>query len=210
MEQNVDNVEDVKTTELEQNDEKMEDAKVTETIKENIKVETIQEQKKPKVIQATPKWEPDLHRMICVKNIAKGKLVYKSKRQMGYVLEWEKTDDENYMELVELVNLKNTDKRIIEEPWIKINEPDEVEILKYLGIYKYYEKILDIDNIQSVLQLSPDRFERKFKNLPDSFKEAIAERAAKMIKSGELDSLKIKNIIEKDMDIDLAFYDRGN
>jgi hypothetical protein len=148
--------------------------------------------------------------MICVKNIAKGKLIYQSKRQMGYILEWEKTGDENYMELVELVNLKNTDKRIVEEPWIKIKESDEVEILKYLGIYKYYEKILDIDTVESVLKLSPDKFEAKFKTLPDSFKEAIAEQAAKMIKSGELDSLRIKNIIEKDMNIDLAFYDRGN
>ena len=64
--------------------------------------------------------------------------------------------------------------------------------------------------MESVLQLEPNKFEKKFKTLPESFKEAIAERAAQMIKTGELDSLKIKNIIEKEMDIDLAFYARGD
>lgn len=179
--------------------EQVEDKKEQE---QNIKEVNI---KKVEILEK--KWEPDLHRMICVKNIARGKLVYKSKRQNGYEIVWENTNDENYMELAELVNLKNANKRFITEPWIRINEPDEVEILKYLGIHRYYEKIIDVD-VDKILTLSPDRFERKFKNLPNSFKQAIAGRAAEMIKSGELDSLKIKNIIEKEMDIDLSFYAR--
>jgi len=162
----------------------------------------------PKSEKVKPKWEADLHRMICVKNIARGKLVYSSKRQNGYVIEWEKTNDENYMELSELVNLKNSNKRFITEPWIRIKEDDEIEILKYLGIYKYYEKILDVD-VDKMISLTPDRFEKKFKTLPESFKQAIAGRAAEMMKSGELDSLKIKNIIEKEMNIDLSFYARS-
>ena len=152
-------------------------------------------------------WKPDLHRMICIKNIARGKLVYSSKRQNGYVITWENTNDENSMELAELVNLKNS--RFVTEPWIRIKEDDEVELLKYLGIFKHYEEIMDVE-VDKILTLSPDKFERKFKNLPESFKQAIAGRAAEMMKSGELDSLKIKNIIEKDMSIDLSFYARGD
>lgn len=160
-----------------------------------------------KPVVQIPKWQPDLHRQICVKNISRGKLVYVSKKQNGFETIWENTGDEDYLELQELVSLKNTYKRFITEPWIRINEPDEVEILKYLQIYKYYEKILDVD-VDKILSLSPERFEHKFKTLPESFKQAIAGKAAEMMKSGELDSLKIKNIIEKEMEIDLSFYAR--
>jgi len=195
---------------------------VSDLVIEEVEVETIietpsiEEDKEPiiekkvenKPTVSAPKWEPDLHRLICVKNISRGKLVYVSKRQNGFVTEWENTNDEDYLELQELISLKNSYKRFVTEPWIRINEPDEVEILKYLQIYKHYEKILDVD-VDKMLTLSFDRFEKKFKTLPDSFKQAIAGRAAEMMKSGELDSLKIKNIIEKEMNIDLSFYARG-
>lgn len=181
-------------------------------IKETTEEQSIVEKVKPTTIlpiEQKVKWEPDLHRQICIKNISRGKLVYVSKKQNGFETIWENTNDEDYLELQELVSLKNTYKRFVTEPWIRINEPDEVEILKYLQIYKHYEKILDVD-VDKMLTLTPDRFEKKFKTLPDSFKQAIAGRAAEMMKTGELDSLKIKNIIEKEMSIDLSFYARGD
>ena len=197
--------------------DKVENTLTTEEIvvesSSNEVLENIQQEIKPEisipVVEKKEKWIPDLHRQICVKNISRGKLVYVSKKQNGFEVIWENTNDEDYLELQELVSLKNSYKRFATEPWIRINEPDEVEILKYLQIYKHYERILDVD-IDKMLSKSPEKFEVKFKTLPNSIKEAIAGRAAEMMKSGELDSLKIKNIIEKDMDIDLSFYARGD
>jgi len=180
---------------------------IEDTVTDEIIVEKTVQEVKP-VTETKVKWEPDLHRQICVKNISRGRLVYVSKKQNGFETIWENTNDEDYLELQELVSLKNSYKRFVTEPWIRIKEPDEVEILKYLQIYKHYEKILDVD-VDKMLTLSPDRFEKKFKTLPESFKQAIAGRAAEMMKSGELDSLKIKNIIEKEMNIDLSFYARS-
>ena len=191
---------------------KKKETEIDETVELDVEIEAIEEEdtiQTVEPIEIKVEWKPDLHRMICIKNIARGKLVYSSKRQNGYVITWENTNDENYMELAELVNLKNSNKRFVTEPWIRIKEDDEVELLKYLGIFKHYEEIMDVE-VDTMLTLSPDKFERKFKNLPESFKQAIAGRAAEMMKSGELDSLKIKNIIEKDMSIDLSFYARGD
>jgi hypothetical protein len=148
-------------------------------------------------------WKPDLTRMICVKNIARGKLVYKSKRQLGYTLEWDKKGDINYIELGEFINLKNTDRRFITEPWIRIVEDDEVEILKYANILQHYKEIIGIDNVSEILKLDFERFKKKFDKLPDGYKNTVAEYAAEMIRNGELDSIKIKNYIEEVMDIDL-------
>lgn len=163
----------------------------TETNVENIK--------KPKA------WKPDLTRMICIKNIAKGKLIYKSKRQMGYTIVWEKRGALNYMELGEFINLKNSDMRFITEPWIRIMEEDEVEILKYANVYQYFKSIIEIDDVDDLLRLPFDKFCSKFDKLPDSFKKTVAERAKDMIANGELDSIKIKKYIEQQLDIELEF-----
>lgn len=163
----------------------------TETNVENIN--------KPKV------WKPDLTRMICIKNIAKGKLIYKSKRQMGYTIVWEKRGALNYMELGEFINLKNSDMRFITEPWIRIMEEDEVEILKYANVYQYFKSIIEIDDVDALLRLPFDKFCSKFDKLPDSFKKTVAERAKDMIANGELDSIKIKKHIEQQLDIELEF-----
>ncbi len=159
-----------------------------------------------KNLVAQKQWKPDLQRMICLKNISRGKLVYVSKRQIGYKLEWAKKGDTNYIELGEFMSLKNTDRRFVTEPWIRIIEDDEIEILKYANIYQYYKDILDVNNIAEILQLDFNSFQRKFDKLPYGFKNAVAEQAAEMIKNGTLDSIRIKKYIEEKMDIDLDLY----
>lgn len=159
--------------------------------------------KKQPVVEEPKQWKPDLNRMICIKNIARGRLIYKSKRQMGYMIVWENTNDLNYMELGEFINLKNSDRRFITEPWIRIMEDDEVEILKYANVYQYYKEMIEVNDIEDLFKLDFDRFKRKFTKLPQGYKNSVAEYAARMIREGTLDSIKIKKFIEKEMDISL-------
>jgi hypothetical protein len=170
---------------------------------EPIKKKTnIKNEDKP-VVKEEKVWKPDLNRQIAIKNIARGKLIYKSKRQMGYTVIWENTNDINYMELGEFINLKNSDRRFITEPWIRIMEDDEVEILKYANVYQYFKEMIEVKDIEDLFKLDFDRFTRKFKKLPDGYKNSVLEYAARMIKNGELDSIKIKNFLEKEMDMNL-------
>lgn len=171
----------------------------SEPIKENADVENEDEP----IVKEEKVWKPDLNRQIAIKNIARGKLIYKSKRQMGYTVIWENTNDINYMELGEFINLKNSDRRLITEPWIRIMEDDEVEILKYANVYQYFKEMIEVKDIEDLFKLDFDRFTRKFKKLPDGYKNSVLEYAARMIKNGELDSIKIKNFLEKEMDMNL-------
>lgn len=157
-----------------------------------------------------PKWKPDHNRMICVKNISRGKLIYKSKRTMGYQLEWQNKGDINYIELGELIFLKNTDRRFVTEPWIRIVEDDEIEILKHMQVFDSYKEILGLNNVSDILQLDFEKFKKKFDKLPEGYKNSVVEQAAESIVSGELDSLKIKNYIEKAMNIDLSILVRSS
>lgn len=145
----------------------------------------------------------DLQRMICVKNISEGKLIYKSKRQIGYTLIWEKYGDKNYIELGEFINLKNSDPRFVREPWIRVIEDDEIEILKYANVYQYYKDIIEINDIDALFRLSFDQFVKKFEKFPDGYKRMVTEQARKLIASGELDSRKLQKYLEEKMDTDL-------
>jgi len=166
--------------------------------------------KKVVPVQKTkPIWKPDLQRMICIKNISRGKLIYKSKRQIGYTVEWETKGSTNYIELGELISLKNSDRRFITEPWIRIVEDDEIEILQYANILQFYKELIGIDNVSDILKLDFEKFKKKFDKLPEGYKNSVAEQAAEMIKSGELDSLKIKNYIEEQMDIELSILTKS-
>ena len=168
---------------------------VQETTKDIIK-----EIPKPEIKE---QWKPDLNRMICLKNIASGKLIYVSKRQLGYKIEWENPGDTNYIELGEFIALKNSDSRFVTAPWVRIMEDDEVEILKYANIFKHYKEILGLNNVSDILRLDFESFKKKFDKLPEEYKNSVVEQAALMIKSGELDSIKIKDYIEKSMSIEL-------
>ena len=145
----------------------------------------------------------DLQRMICIKNISEGKLIYKSKRQIGYTLIWEKHGDKNYIELGEFINLKNSDPRFVREPWIRVIEDDEIEILKYANVYQYYKDIIEINDIDALFRLSFDQFVKKFEKFPDGYKRMVTEQARKLIASGELDSRKLQKYLEEKMDTDL-------
>ena len=160
----------------------------------------IKEIPKPEIKE---QWKPDLNRMICLKNIASGKLIYVSKRQLGYKIEWENPGDTNYIELGEFIALKNSDSRFVTAPWVRIMEDDEVEILKYANIFKHYKEILGLNNVSDILRLDFESFKKKFDKLPEEYKNSVVEQAALMIKSGELDSIKIKDYIEKSMSIEL-------
>ena len=173
---------------------------IKKIISNNIVSTVVTNKIEPKVQK---QWKPDLNRMICIKNISNGGLIYKSKRQMGYTIQWDRKGSKNYMELGEFISLKNTDRRFVTEPWIRIIEDDEIEILKYANIYQYYKEILDIENIEDVLRLPFEQFKIKFNNLPYGFKEAIVEHAAEMIRNGTLDSIRIKEYIEEKMETDL-------
>ena len=187
------------------------DDEQAEGIKKSLELNTDTSQLESKPSQTSKKniqpkeepWKPDLNRMICLKNISSGRLIYKSKRKIGYKIVWENPGDTNNIELGEFIDLKNTDSRFIREPWIRVIEDDEIEILKYANIFKHYEEILGLNNVSDILRLDFNSFKKKFDKLPSGYKNSVVEQAAQMIKSGELDSIKIKNYIEESMEIEL-------
>ena len=66
---------------------------IKKIISNNIVSTVVTNKIEPKVQK---QWKPDLNRMICIKNISNGGLIYKSKRQMGYTIQWDRKGSKNY------------------------------------------------------------------------------------------------------------------
>jgi hypothetical protein len=177
-----------------------------EDIKEDILIESKEindvkiETKSQEVSQPKVKEQRNLNELICVKNNTHTKLVYVSKRFAGQEWEWEKFGDENYLELQELLAMRNSYLTYFKECWVMCDR----DILEYLGVYKYYENIINMDNFDDIFTKKPDEFRRTLEKLPQSMKNSVVKRARQMIQSGELDSIKIIKIIEEVLKIDLT------
>lgn len=150
---------------------------------------------KPKVREAR-----DLNELISVRNNTHGVLVYVSKKNMGMEWVWNEFGDEDYLELSEVLAMRNTYPRYFKDCWVMLDK----DVLEYLGVDKYYKDIIDMENFDDIFKLTPTKLKNKLKKLPQSMRESVATRARQMIKSGKLDSIKIIKAIEQELNIDLS------
>lgn len=146
------------------------------------------------------KKERDLNEMIKVVNITNSKLVYISKTSPGYRIDWDEYLDENWMEYKELINMRNSQRRFFEEPWIIC----DWEVLQDLRVEKYYKNIIDLENLDDVFKKSSEELSKILEIVPNGIKKLIADRAFELRREKKLDSLSVIETIEKKLNIDLS------
>ena len=115
-------------------------AEGTSTAAERPAAEVSETTKKPVV----PK-EIDPNQIITVRNGFQGRLVYKSKRT-GERWSWESFGAEQDMELSELKNARNSNKKYFINNWFMF---DEDWVIDYLGMRQYYKNSLNIQDFDS-------------------------------------------------------------
>lgn len=149
---------------------------------------------------ATKKVKKDipLNTMVACKNLTPGKLVYISRKQLGYQITWERPGDIDYIELGELVSMRNGQRGFFEHNWIGIDDP---EIVEYLNIGQYYSNALDYEDINQFVALSIDEMREKLKYMPEGTKETIRIRVMQMLANKEIDSMKKIDFLKENLGI---------
>jgi hypothetical protein len=168
------------------------------TTENTVKDEKVAETKTVK--ETKVKEQRSLNEMVCVKNNTHGKLVYVSKRFAGQEYEWEKFGDENWLELQELISMRNSYPTYFRECWVMLSDED----LEYLNVKKYYENIIDMEDFDDIFKLSPAKLKEKLEHLPKSMKDSVSKRSRQLIASGELDSIKTINTIKDVLKVDFT------
>ncbi len=135
----------------------------------------------------------DPNQIIAVRNGFQGKLVYKSKRT-GERWCWDEFGAEQDMELSELKNARNSCKKYFINNWFMF---DEDWIVDYLGLRKYYEFSVPIDDFDDLFVKAPDELTHLVSNMSDGQKKSVAYRARQLVAEGAIDSNRVINALEE-------------
>lgn len=170
-------------------------AAAVETPAAEPKAAAAQEQKK-----IVPK-EVDLSQFIPVQNGFHGTLVYKSSRT-GEVFRWDAFGEEQYIELLELRNAKNSAKNFYTNNWFMFGE-EYRWVIDYLGLGQYYRYSVDVDGMEELFSKTPDEIREIIGKMSDGQKRSLSYMAISKIGEGEIDSLKTIAALEDALGIDL-------
>jgi len=135
----------------------------------------------------------DPTQIVTVKNGFQGRLVYKSKKT-GERFVWDAFGSEQDMELGELRNARNSNKKYFINNWFMFDEP---WIVDYLGMGKFYKFSISIDGFDALFEKPVAEIEETIAKLPDGQKKSIAYRAKQLIAEGGIDSNKTITTLEK-------------
>lgn len=135
----------------------------------------------------------DPSQIITVKNGFQGRLVYKSKRT-GERFVWDGFGAEQDMELGELRNARNSNKKYFINNWFMFDEPWVVD---YLGMGKFYKFSISIEGFDELFEKPAAEIEATIAKLSDGQKKSIAYRAKQLIADGGIDSNKTITTLER-------------
>lgn len=122
--------------------------------------------------------------VVC-KNGTRGSLIYKSARNLGYEVEWNEFGEEQQIEFGELLSMRGSQRRFFEENWILIDDP---EVIKKLGVERYYKNVPSVENFDDIFSLSPEKLKDKITGMSNGMKDSVALRARELIDDGVIDS----------------------
>lgn len=133
-----------------------------------------------------------------------GLLYFESKKTMGYSVEWDSYGSTEYLELSELVGMRNSYKRFFEDNWIIIEDTEDYsagEIYSFLKVDKYYQNVLTPDNIDELFKKEPNEVIKIVSTLSNGMKDIIKTKAKVMYDNKKLDSNKMIEALETALNI---------
>ena len=175
--------------------EKVEEPKIEETAEE-VEVKEVVEEKPKERKKAI---DIDLHEFIEVRSVTNGGLSYKSPKT-GVIVRWRECGDTEYIEFTELMTMKSSNPRFLNEPLIVIDDED---VVAKLGLSKLYEDMFDVDKLEEFFEYSVTKMTELLETMPSGIKTLIGDRAVNMIKDETLYDLRKIKLLEDKIKIDL-------
>lgn len=144
----------------------------------------------------------------CLCNV-KGGLIYTSTRAGGMNAEWSDFGDLQYLDVRELLLMRNNQKRFFNDNWISLKDTDDGEytandIYKFLRVDDKYGDFYDADNIESFFDLNEKQMADKVSKMSRGMKDLVAVMALDKIENDEIDSVKKRRAIIKVLGLDVS------
>ena len=143
--------------------------------------------------------EVDPNQYVTVRNGLHGRLVYKSKRT-GERFVWDSFGAEQDMELSELKNARNSNKKYFINNWFMFDEPWVVD---YIGMSQYYKFAISIQDFDKLFEKPAAEIGKIISKLSDGQKKSVAYRAKQLIAEDGIDSNRTIAALEKHLGTEL-------
>ena len=113
---------------------------------------------------------------------------------------WDGFGDEQDMEFAELKSARSASKKYFSNNWFMFDDP---EVVEQLGMTQFYRFALKIDEFDELFAKTPTEIDTIVSKLSDGQKKSVAYRAKQMVASGDIDSNKVINALEKSLGVEL-------
>lgn len=144
----------------------------------------------------------------CVCNV-KGGLIYTSTRNGGMNAEWSDFGELQYLDIRELLLMRNSQKRFFNDNWISLKDTDDGEytadeIYKFLRVDDKYGDFYDADNIETFFDLNEKQMADKVSKMSRGMKDLVSVMALDKIENDEIDSVKKRRAIIKVLGLEIS------
>ena len=163
------------------------------------------EAKAPATKEATPKAAAkkvvrNAHDMIPCLSVTVGELTCESKKSKGIYYRWLNYDDIEEVEYQDLVALRSSRSKFLYNPQFIIMDG---ELAAEWGLTEVYSAFLGFDSPDELFSLPANQLAKKLKSAPQGLKESIKDVAGQYMREGRLDSLKVIDVLDKELGTDL-------
>jgi hypothetical protein len=170
-----------------------------ETVATKPKVEKKEEVKKDMMPQRVQARKIDMDELIRVVSLKTNSLIYLSKTQVGYQIEWDEYGSEQWVEYRELITMKNSQTAFFKKNWIIC----DMDVLQALKVDQYYKDMIDLEDIESIFANPLDKLEQIISVSSAGIKQLIFDKALQMYKEDRLDSIKVIGMLKDKFNYDL-------
>lgn len=135
--------------------------------------------------------------VVQVASAVHGELIFVSKTT-GYKVKWNEFGEQNPFTVRDLFDMRNGNRGFFTNNWITIEDPRADEVLKLLGVDKFYPYIRSVNDVDTlILDTEADEMSEIVSRFPQNTKELVAQRAFELKEDGVLDSAKTIKAIEE-------------
>lgn len=153
----------------------------------------------------------DENTLIKVKSTVYGVLVYVNKRN-GDVLRWETQGEIKYVPLRTLIDMRNDSIAFFKNQWLIVVGVGESEksnatpydIYSAVGVKEYYKNFIDPTNCAEICAWDVKEIKQRVETLSPEAKENLIVALNKLVRDGELDSLKEIRAFEETLGCELT------
>ncbi|PLR99641.1 hypothetical protein [Bacillus sp. T33-2] len=177
--------------------------KPNSSVDENIVEEKVVDEQTVKVEQekSKPQKKKQIERdaLIACFNVTSGRLTYIS-RKSGLQTVWSNYGDVEYLEFAELLTMKSSQPKFLNEPWIFV---EDEEVVNQLGLKEVYKNIIPLNEVDEFFALDVNKAKEILPKLPRGMKDLIGDQARKAIQSGDLYNIQLVRLLEQELQLDL-------